>query len=110
MLFALFLGVRLSIQADCVVIVSLLGFSDDSVLLKHELAYCLGQMKVESALPVLEYVLRDKNEDPMVRHEVRLSLKHTLSCLTCRQITYNRQQKQWAQYPLFPPFLSSENS
>lgn len=69
MLFALFLGVRLSIQADCVVIVSLLGFSDDSVLLKHELAYCLGQMKVESALPVLESVLRDKNEDPMVRHE-----------------------------------------
>ena len=50
--------------------VSFLGFSDDSALLKHELAYCLGQIKNEAALPVLETVLRDKAEDPMVRHEV----------------------------------------
>ena len=46
------------------------GFKDDSALLKHELAYCLGQMKNVSALPVLESVLRDRSEDPMVRHEV----------------------------------------
>ncbi|KAH8109311.1 deoxyhypusine hydroxylase [Phellopilus nigrolimitatus] len=45
------------------------GFKDDSALLKHELAYCLGQIKMEAALPVLQSVLSDKTEDPMVRHE-----------------------------------------
>lgn len=45
------------------------GFADDSALLKHELAYCLGQMKNTSALPTLEAVLADESEDPMVRHE-----------------------------------------
>ncbi|KAF8172045.1 armadillo-type protein [Mycena galopus ATCC 62051] len=45
------------------------GFQDPSALLKHELAYCLGQMKKPSALPVLESVLRNTAEDPMVRHE-----------------------------------------
>ncbi|KAJ2916127.1 hypothetical protein MD484_g4280, partial [Candolleomyces efflorescens] len=45
------------------------GFSDDSALLKHELAYVLGQLKRTSALPTLENVLRDVSEDPMVRHE-----------------------------------------
>ncbi|KAF5382513.1 hypothetical protein D9615_002915 [Tricholomella constricta] len=45
------------------------GLQDSSALLKHELAYCLGQMKLESALPALEKTLRDKSEDPMVRHE-----------------------------------------
>ncbi|KAF8073767.1 armadillo-type protein [Lyophyllum atratum] len=45
------------------------GFQDSSALLKHELAYCLGQMKLDSALPALEKTLRDKSEDPMVRHE-----------------------------------------
>ncbi|KAJ3773824.1 Deoxyhypusine hydroxylase [Lentinula raphanica] len=44
-------------------------FQDSSALLKHELAYCLGQIKNPSALPVLESVLRDSSEDPMVRHE-----------------------------------------
>ncbi|KAH9936635.1 ARM repeat-containing protein [Fomitopsis serialis] len=45
------------------------GFADDSALLKHELAYCLGQMKNISALPTLEAVLANESEDPMVRHE-----------------------------------------
>ena len=47
------------------------AFADHSALLKHELAYCLGQMKKTSALPTLESVLRDTSEDPMVRHEVK---------------------------------------
>lgn len=47
-----------------------LGFDDPSALLKHELAYCLGQIKDVAALPSLEAVLRDEHEDPMVRHEV----------------------------------------
>jgi deoxyhypusine monooxygenase len=46
------------------------GFQDESALLKHELAYCLGQMKDTSALPILGTVLENKSEDPMVRHEV----------------------------------------
>ena len=47
------------------------GFKDDSALLKHELAYCLGQIGDERALSVLQDVLGDMKEDPMVRHEVR---------------------------------------
>ncbi|XP_023699408.1 deoxyhypusine hydroxylase [Paramormyrops kingsleyae] len=44
-------------------------FVDDSALLKHELAYCLGQMQDERAIPTLEAVLRDTSQEPMVRHE-----------------------------------------
>ncbi|CAK1547060.1 unnamed protein product [Leptosia nina] len=44
-------------------------FNDDSVLLKHELAYCLGQMQDKIAIPILRNVLENKNQDPIVRHE-----------------------------------------
>ncbi|XP_037021062.1 deoxyhypusine hydroxylase isoform X2 [Artibeus jamaicensis] len=45
------------------------AFCDDSALLKHELAYCLGQMQDRRAIPVLVDVLRDTRQEPMVRHE-----------------------------------------
>ncbi|XP_055463793.1 deoxyhypusine hydroxylase [Psammomys obesus] len=45
------------------------GFEDSSALLKHELAYCLGQMRDPSAIPVLVGVLGDTSQEPMVRHE-----------------------------------------
>lgn len=45
------------------------GFEDSSALLKHELAYCLGQMRDPRAIPVLVSVLQDRNQEPMVRHE-----------------------------------------
>ncbi|NXY50407.1 DOHH hydroxylase, partial [Ceuthmochares aereus] len=45
------------------------AFGDDSALLKHELAYCLGQMQDEAAIPVLIRVLEDTGQEPMVRHE-----------------------------------------
>ncbi|XP_028857172.1 deoxyhypusine hydroxylase [Denticeps clupeoides] len=45
------------------------AFVDESALLKHELAYCLGQMQDERAIPVLEVVLKDTSQEPMVRHE-----------------------------------------
>ena len=45
------------------------AFSDESALLKHELAYCLGQMGDPAALPVLTAVLEDTAENAMVRHE-----------------------------------------
>ena len=44
-------------------------FGDDSALLKHELAYCLGQMQDPEAIPYLVKVLEDVNQVPMVRHE-----------------------------------------
>jgi deoxyhypusine monooxygenase len=44
-------------------------FTDKSVLLKHELAYCLGQMRDEYAIPYLIEVLKDVKQEPMVRHE-----------------------------------------
>jgi deoxyhypusine monooxygenase len=45
------------------------GFTDTSALLKHECAYCLGQMGNQYAIDKLIQVLSDSNEDPMVRHE-----------------------------------------
>jgi deoxyhypusine monooxygenase len=45
------------------------AFSDESDLLKHELAYCLGQMQDPNAIPVLIKVLEDVSQVPMVRHE-----------------------------------------
>ncbi|CAF0962345.1 unnamed protein product [Brachionus calyciflorus] len=45
------------------------GFKDPSALLKHECAYCLGQMQDESAIDSLIEVLQNTSEDPMVRHE-----------------------------------------
>ncbi|KAF7635680.1 hypothetical protein Mgra_00004922 [Meloidogyne graminicola] len=44
-------------------------FSDPSVLLKHELAYCLGQMQNPTAIPFLIRVLEDTTQEPMFRHE-----------------------------------------
>jgi len=54
------------------------GFKDGSALLKHELAYVLGQMGQLSAIPILTNVLEDLHEDPMVRHEVSHILYLTL--------------------------------
>ncbi|XP_013098200.1 deoxyhypusine hydroxylase isoform X2 [Stomoxys calcitrans] len=45
------------------------AFADDSALLKHELAYCLGQMQDKKALDILTKVLEDTAQEPMVRHE-----------------------------------------
>ncbi|PWZ02705.1 ARM repeat-containing protein [Testicularia cyperi] len=45
------------------------AFGDDSALLKHELAYVLGQLEDVRALPTLRNVLEDKAQDAMVRHE-----------------------------------------
>ncbi|KIY45658.1 MFBC-like protein [Fistulina hepatica ATCC 64428] len=45
------------------------GFDDPSVLLTHEMAYCLGQMKDTYALKTLEALLDDETKAPMVRHE-----------------------------------------
>jgi deoxyhypusine monooxygenase len=50
------------------------AFSSPSALLKHELAYCLGQTKNLDAVPFLRQVLEDRNEDAMCRHEAAEAL------------------------------------
>ena len=45
------------------------AFSDKSELLKHEVAYCLGQMGDPQAIPALSEVLFDLKQEPIVRHE-----------------------------------------
>ena len=50
------------------------GFASPSALLKHELAYCLGQTKNDAATNPLRQVLSDLDEDPMCRHEAAEAL------------------------------------
>ncbi|KAG8628689.1 hypothetical protein KVT40_002554 [Elsinoe batatas] len=50
------------------------AFASPSALLKHELAYCLGQTRNSAAVPHLTTVLQDKDEDPMCRHEAAEAL------------------------------------
>ena len=45
------------------------AFASPSALLKHELAYCLGQTRNFASVPFLRAVLENLQEDPMVRHE-----------------------------------------
>jgi deoxyhypusine monooxygenase len=49
-------------------------FGDSSALLKHELAYCLGQMQDTYAISTLVKVLEDTQQEPMVRHEAAEAL------------------------------------
>lgn len=50
------------------------GFASPSALLKHELAYCLGQTKNEAAIQPLRDVLSNVAEDAMCRHEAAEAL------------------------------------
>jgi len=51
-----------------------LGLRDKSVLLKHEIAFVLGQIGDTYAIPILVALLEDLNEDCMVRHEAAEAL------------------------------------
>ena len=46
----------------------------DSALLRHELAYVLGQIRDPAACPTLVAVLADEQDDSMVRHEAAEAL------------------------------------
>ncbi|KAI0159004.1 pyridoxamine-phosphate oxidase [Pestalotiopsis sp. IQ-011] len=50
------------------------GFASPSALLKHELAYCLGQSANLEAAKPLRAVLSNVQEDPMCRHEAAEAL------------------------------------
>ena len=50
------------------------AFDSSSALLKHEIAYVLGQMQDDHAVPHLISRLEDLKEDVMVRHEAAEAL------------------------------------
>lgn len=50
------------------------GFSDDSALFRHEIAYVLGQMQRPVTVPGLTKVLENTAEHRMVRHEAAEAL------------------------------------
>ena len=50
------------------------AFDSSSALLKHEVAYVLGQMQDDHAVPHLISRLEDRGEDVMVRHEAAEAL------------------------------------
>ena len=59
-------------DAACTALCS--GFKSDSALLRHEVAYVLGQMQNEVAIPTLIEVLSNEDEHVMVRHEAAEAL------------------------------------
>ena len=50
------------------------AFNSESALLKHEIAYVLGQMQMDDAVPTLINILSDSSEHVMVRHEAAEAL------------------------------------
>jgi deoxyhypusine monooxygenase len=50
------------------------AFASSSALLKHELAYCLGQTRNRDSVPYLQQVVKDVEEDAMCRHEAAEAL------------------------------------
>ena len=50
------------------------AFASESALLKHEIAYVMGQMQDSYAVPCLIERLSDHHEDLMVRHEAAEAL------------------------------------
>lgn len=50
------------------------GFKDSSALFRHEIAYIFGQLSSEHSVPSLIEVLKDEQENEMVRHEAAEAL------------------------------------
>ena len=50
------------------------AFTSPSALLKHELAYCLGQTRNPAAIPYLRAALQDNRQDAICRHEAAEAL------------------------------------
>lgn len=59
----------MNVGSDKAVTVICNVFNDPSELLKHELAFCLGQMQNATAIPKLSSVLEDEQQPTIVRHE-----------------------------------------
>lgn len=63
-----------AVKADTAIDYITQAFVDDSELLKHEVAYCLGQTHNLRAAPALRLVLADLDQQCMVRHEAAEAL------------------------------------
>ena len=61
------------------------GFSDPSALFRHEIAYVFGQMASEHSTDALIQVLRNQNEEAMVRHEAAEALG-SIGSAACQEI------------------------
>ncbi|CAH0481474.1 unnamed protein product [Peronospora belbahrii] len=59
---------------DLQVLLTALLNRKDSELIRHELAYVIGQLKMEEACETLQQVLADESDDCMVRHEAAEAL------------------------------------
>ena len=68
-------------------------FGDPSALLKHELAYCLGQMQDTYAIPALAAVLKDVTQEPMVRHEAGI-----VAYIFTKWLHLRRRKAKWRRY------------
>ncbi len=64
------LGTPEAVKAICDAVLQ----KEDSELMRHELAYILGQMQNTEACPVLERILEDADENTLVRHEAAEAL------------------------------------
>ena len=62
------------------------AFQSDSALLKHEIAYVMGQMQNQAAIPYLISRLEDENENVMVRHEAAEAIG-AIGDINCRVIS-----------------------
>lgn len=60
--------------ADLDVLLTALRNRHDSELMRHELAYVIGQFQMEEACETLHQVLADEGDDAMVRHEAAEAL------------------------------------
>ena len=61
-------------------------FKDSSALLKHECAYCLGQMTSRVAVPLLIEVLHDVKQEVIVRHEAGEALGDKVYIMVCSNV------------------------
>ena len=50
------------------------GFSDSSALFRHEVAFVFGQLSHPASIPALSSVLKNLQEESMVRHEAAEAL------------------------------------
>jgi len=72
------------------------GFSDDSALFKHEIAFVFGQLLSTHSVPSLLAVLQNPHESDMVRHEAAEALG---GIATPEVLPY---LKEWMQRPDAP--------
>lgn len=84
-----------------------IALKDDSELLKHELAYCLGQIGNPRANAILIEVLEDLGEHEMVRHEVKKKKKKVINRIFMPIL---RLLKLWVLLGHWNPYLYLKNT